>query len=317
MSPLISFVIPCFNLPEALVRACLDSILSLSLRPGEREIIVVDDGSEPTPEPLLEPYRRDIIFVRKANGGAGDARNEGLRRCRGRYVQFVDGDDALIADGYERILSLLRNHRPDVLMFRGTDHPEAVPEPRPFTPMTGTAYMSRHNMRAAVWGYIFERSLADRLWFDVTLKYGEDEYFTDRLVLRSRRLIDTAVPAYHYRPRPTSAIHDKSMAGMKKRLDDGMRVMTLLAAHYASSDEECRTALARRVAQLGMDHLYNVMRFTKGRRDTEDAASRLRKEGMFPLPVKRYTFKYAVFALLSRYRAGRDLLRFAATCFNS
>ncbi len=316
MSPLISFVIPCFNLPEALVRACLDSILSLSLRPGEREIIVVDDGSEPTLEPLLEPYRQDVIFVRKANGGVGDARNEGLKRCKGRYVHFVDGDDALIADGYGQVLSLLRNHEPDVLMFRGANHPEAVSRLRISAMTTGAAYMSRHNMRAAVWGYIFERTLAGGLWFDVTLKYGEDEYFTDLLILRSKRLLDTTVPAYHYRPRPTSAMHDKSPSGMKKRLDDGMKVMKLLAAHYASSDEGCRAALARRVAQLGMDHLYNVMRFTKSRRVTEKSVNGMIKEGMFPLPMKRYTFRYAVFALLSRYRAGRDLLRFVTAFFN-
>ena len=45
-SPLISFIIICYNTPIAMLKACLDSILNLSLTESEREIILVDDGSE-------------------------------------------------------------------------------------------------------------------------------------------------------------------------------------------------------------------------------------------------------------------------------
>ena len=47
--PLVTFVITCYNLPMQMLCACIDSILALSLTAEEREVIVVDDGSEVSP----------------------------------------------------------------------------------------------------------------------------------------------------------------------------------------------------------------------------------------------------------------------------
>jgi glycosyltransferase involved in cell wall biosynthesis len=47
--PLISFIVCAYNLPLEMLQQCLQSILSLSLSQDEREIIVVDDGSEVSP----------------------------------------------------------------------------------------------------------------------------------------------------------------------------------------------------------------------------------------------------------------------------
>ena len=45
-SPLVSFIITCRNLPVKQITECLDSITGLSLRTQEKEIIVIDDGSD-------------------------------------------------------------------------------------------------------------------------------------------------------------------------------------------------------------------------------------------------------------------------------
>ena len=47
--PKISFILTYYNLPIQMLCECIDSILALSLRPDEREIIVIDDGSEMSP----------------------------------------------------------------------------------------------------------------------------------------------------------------------------------------------------------------------------------------------------------------------------
>ena len=44
--PLISFIVPCYNIPTAMLRECIQSILALDMRDDEREIIIVDDGSD-------------------------------------------------------------------------------------------------------------------------------------------------------------------------------------------------------------------------------------------------------------------------------
>ena len=116
--PLVTFIVTCYNLPVAMLCECIDSILALSLSPAEREIIVVDDGSESSPMNGLMPYGTDIIYVRQQNQGVSIARNNALRMAHGQFIQFVDGDDYLIREPYECCLDLIRNH-PDaeVVMF--------------------------------------------------------------------------------------------------------------------------------------------------------------------------------------------------------
>ena len=89
--PLVTFIVTCYNLPVPMLCECIDSILALSLSPAEREIIVVDDGSESSPMNGLMQYGIDIIYVRQQNQGVSVARNNALRMAHGQYIQFVDG----------------------------------------------------------------------------------------------------------------------------------------------------------------------------------------------------------------------------------
>ena len=69
MTPLVSFIITNYNLPVNLLSKCIDSVLALSLRPSEREIILVDDGSDLSPINDLVTYGDEIIYVRQKHGG--------------------------------------------------------------------------------------------------------------------------------------------------------------------------------------------------------------------------------------------------------
>ena len=93
--PLISFIVTYYNLPPQLLGASIDSILALSLAPEEREIIVIDDGSEESPLETLREKWNDILYIRQQNQGLSAARNLGIEACRGTFIQFVDGDDLL------------------------------------------------------------------------------------------------------------------------------------------------------------------------------------------------------------------------------
>ena len=94
-TPLVSFVLTYYNQPVKMLKECLDSILVLSLRPYEREIIIVDDGSDTCPMNELMKYGDDIIYIRQKNKGLSEARNMGIRIATGAYIQFIDADDLL------------------------------------------------------------------------------------------------------------------------------------------------------------------------------------------------------------------------------
>lgn len=95
----------------------MDSILKLSLNAKEREIILVDDGSDISPLNDLAEYQNQIIYLRQPNQGVSVARNYGIMIAKGNYIQFVDGDDYLLQAAYEHCLDIVRYHQPDIVTF--------------------------------------------------------------------------------------------------------------------------------------------------------------------------------------------------------
>ena len=63
----ISFIITYYNLPAEMLHTCIESILALTLRAGEREIIIVDDGSDECPINELAPYSDDTLSKHPMN----------------------------------------------------------------------------------------------------------------------------------------------------------------------------------------------------------------------------------------------------------
>ena len=127
--PLVTFVITCYNLPMQMLCACIDSILALSLTAEEREVIVVDDGSEVSPMNGLMQYGDDIVYIRQKNAGVSVARNAGMQIAKGKYIQIVDGDDTLIKAPYDYCLDIIRTAPDtDVVLFDFTheaQHPQS------------------------------------------------------------------------------------------------------------------------------------------------------------------------------------------------
>ena len=74
-TPLVSFIVTTYNLPTEYLKECLQSILQLSLNPKEREIIIVDDGSDISPLNELTEYLHETIYLRQPNQGVSVARN--------------------------------------------------------------------------------------------------------------------------------------------------------------------------------------------------------------------------------------------------
>lgn len=142
--PLVSFIITYYNLPVKMLIECLESIFALSLKKGEREVIVIDEGSDETPLTSLSQYANDITYIRQSNKGLSMARNMGINVCNGKYIQFVDGADYLLRVPYEHCLDIARFNNPDVVMFGLTDTQERQQATYDITgPVDGATYM-RH-----------------------------------------------------------------------------------------------------------------------------------------------------------------------------
>lgn len=88
--PLISVVIPTRNRAHYLVEA-IESVLAQSY--GNREIIVVDDGSTDHTADIVAAFGDRVRFVRQENRGTGAARNAGITHAAGEFLAFLDDDD--------------------------------------------------------------------------------------------------------------------------------------------------------------------------------------------------------------------------------
>lgn len=112
--PILSVVVPIYNVENHLER-CLCSLQALE--GTECEFILVDDGSTDSSGAIAEAFaERDdrAIVIHQDNKGQGPARNVGMRRCRGKYIAFVDSDDWLDEGAYAEMLQLMEIHGCDV-----------------------------------------------------------------------------------------------------------------------------------------------------------------------------------------------------------
>lgn len=308
--PLVSFIVTCYNLPVNMLCECIDSIQKLNLQSEEREIIIVDDGSDKSPMNDLLKYGDDIIYVRQKNGGLSTARNKGIEVATGNYLQFVDGDDQLIQSGYDYCLDIVRHHRDaDMVLFDFDEHrcPEQTTTADSPAPMNGTDYMRHHNIHGTACGYLFRRTTLSDLRFTPGI-YHEDEEFTPQLLIRAETVYPTKVKAYYYNRRPNSIITSQDKAHIEKRFDDILQVIRHLHQIADRLPNNDQLAMERRVAQLTMDYIHNVILQNRSLTATQQRIETLRAEGLFPLPDRNYTKRYQWFRRMTNSRVGLSVL---------
>ena len=100
---LISIIVAVYNV-EKYLNKCVESIINQTYR--ELEIILVDDGSKDNSGKMCDEWANKdsrIHVIHKPNGGLSDARNYGLEVAQGRWIGFMDGDDYIKPDMYERL----------------------------------------------------------------------------------------------------------------------------------------------------------------------------------------------------------------------
>ena len=112
----ISVIIPVYNV-EQYIDKCLDSLVKQTFK--DLEIIIVNDGSPDNSEAIIKKYEKkykNIKYFKKENGGQSSARNFGLKHATGRYITFIDSDDYVSYDMYEKMYEKATSGDYDVVM---------------------------------------------------------------------------------------------------------------------------------------------------------------------------------------------------------
>lgn len=216
----ISVIVPVYKV-EAYLRQCLDSVIHQTYR--NLEIILIDDGSPDGCGSICDEYaRRDtrIRLLHKENGGLSRARNDGIRLAVGEWITFVDSDDWLSPDYYERMSAFLTDDEAEVVCSRGyiVESPGGSVTMRAFEgelPPEGEAgkidlihrvlVPRRQNglsiSAGTVWDKFFRASFLrrNRLLFDASSRAWEDLWFSLQAFNRAKRVKVAGEIGYHYR----------------------------------------------------------------------------------------------------------------------
>lgn len=104
----LSIIVPVYNVQDYL-KNTLDSFLNQDLEKKDYEILVVNDGSTDNSLKVAEDFKNknknyNVVLIDKPNGGVSSARNIGLKKAKGDFVMFVDGDDQLIPNSIKSVL---------------------------------------------------------------------------------------------------------------------------------------------------------------------------------------------------------------------
>ena len=305
--PLISFIITYYNQPLDMLLECIDSIMVLTLTSDEREIIVVDDGSDESPVNALMTFGDEITYVRQKNQGLSEARNRGIQMASSQYLQFVDADDTLNLEAYEHCIQIAKTQKPEMVVFDFSSTQTSSAEYKDQPAQSGSHYMRHNNIHGMACGYMFTRSVLGDMRFTPGI-YHEDEEFTPMLLLRAENVIVTSAQAYYYQQRPDSITNASDTNNLQKRLSDFKGILRRLHIAADRMPINDKTALQRRVAQLTMDYIYQVIRLTRSRKQLESEIKELTSLSLFPLPNQAYTTKYTWFRRMSATSVGRALL---------
>lgn len=110
----VSVIVPIYN-AEKYLEQCLDSIANQTLK--DIEIILIDDGSTDGSAEICKNYLSDsrVSYYHKENEGLAAARDDGMMRANGEYIGFVDSDDWIKPDMYEKMYNAAKSNCSDVV----------------------------------------------------------------------------------------------------------------------------------------------------------------------------------------------------------
>ena len=189
-----SIIIPVYNSAATLPR-CLDSVLNQQNH--DAEILLINDGSTDCSEEICREYagkHPNVICRTTENRGVSAARNLGLELARGTYILFVDSDDYVEPDYFQKLDCVLADEKPELVflsyrLIGERAHTILMPD-KEYVPAAEIAelvatYLRKQQLNA-LWSKVFLRQVIENhhLRFDEKLDIDEDVNFIFSYVLK-------------------------------------------------------------------------------------------------------------------------------------
>ena len=244
METAISVIVPVYRV-EKYLPACIDSILNQTFT--DFELILVDDGSpDRCPEICDETAKRDarVRVIHQANAGLSAARNAGIEAAHGAWLSFVDSDDYIAPQFYEKLYQTAQRTDADCVMCCVQNVDESgKPIDSALMRVADEVKTGREVLRKigrddvtpylTAWNKLYRRKLFNTLRYPAG-RQNEDVFVFAELFCQVQRAACVAEPLYFYRKRIDSIMNS---AVTLRNLDE-MWAYVNCFEHLQQDDEE-------------------------------------------------------------------------------
>ncbi len=228
MGELISVIVAIYNVEEY-ASTCIESIINQTYK--EIEIILIDDGSTDNSGKICDTYAKKdtrIHVIHQKNMGLAEARRVGVNSSKGSYIGFVDGDDWIDTEMYEKLYQIAKEQNVDLVtsagyrnyengMAEGTlkdNMPEGLYDMEKNNLVVSnifpTSYHNTYAMNGAVWNKFYKRDLVvaviNRMDRRIT-GFCEDNVMMTGIFLNAKKIYVQHKAYYHHRERIGSAVY--------------------------------------------------------------------------------------------------------------
>ncbi len=214
-APKVSIIIPVYN-GEAYLCQCLDSVINQTLR--EIEIIIIDDGSTDSAGSICDKYAEKderIKVIHKENEGSGIARNLAIKLAQGEYIGFVDSDDWIDLNYYEKLYNAANSNNADISIggikrFRGGKIDEWI-----FIKKTGVIKEFKNQIIKfkyfdGAWDKIYRRNIVIDNHLEFAAKIiNEDLAFSIQAAFYADKVVSCPDTFYFYRQNRSSVCYNR------------------------------------------------------------------------------------------------------------
>ncbi len=246
----LSVIVPVYNMAsDGKLKYCLDSLVNQTV--SDYEIIAVDDCSTDDSLAVLRSYEaqypdRFLVIASPENRKQGGAKNLGLARARGEWIGFIDSDDWITPDFYERLLRKAQETGADMVgcdysltQEHGRKIGQIVHNNKP--EQTGVLNKEKYRSLILDSGSLVVKIYRRQIILDYPNRFPEHIFYEDNAIsnswmLRARHFEYIPEPLYYYYQHDTSTVHTIT----KKRCEDRMeaaRVMIREAVQFGFLEE--------------------------------------------------------------------------------
>lgn len=299
----ISVIIPCYNADDSLDR-CFQSLINQTIGKESLELIFVDDASTDhgvTWEKIVQfekQYPDSVIAVHsQENNRVGGARNIGLSYATGKYIGFVDQDDRIGKDMYQRMYDAAEEYETDVVKCRfqkikcAEDIREGYRFGKDYMILAETQEQKDHflavnHMGYVVWDKLYKKELIDKYRIRFPDKmYFEDTYFTSLYGLYVNQMYVINEVMYYYFQYETSTKYSMNL----QEHQDLLKVNCMRWEQYEQRGamnkfrDSCEYNFIRNYYLGGLHHFsmcYEHIAF--------DLFCEMKKEVKYRMPLERY-----------------------------